>query len=102
MDMSGRKAIIRLPTNTSSWEKKVSNMSLWKTITWKNLLELWSVELGPEVGVALEEEEEAGFHDEGGKDEERKSWGKREIAGEVEDNAELVDDDDPLRLDVGD
>ena len=44
-----------------------------------------------------------GLNDEGGKDEEIKSWGKREIAGEEEDNAELVDDDDPLRLeDVGD
>ena len=62
--------------------------------------ELWSVELGPVVvGVALVE---AGFNDEGGRDEESKSWGKREIAGEVEDNAELVDDDDPLRWDVGD
>ena len=27
--------------------------------------------------------------------------GKREIAGEVEDNTELVDDDDPLCLDDG-
>ena len=55
------------------------------------------------VGVALEEEVEAGFNDEGGRDVESKSWGKREIAGEGEDNAELVDDDD-LRLDdvVGD
>ena len=44
---------------------------------------------------------EAGFSDEGGRDEESKSWGKREIAGE--DNAELVEDNDPLRLeDVGD
>jgi hypothetical protein len=50
----------------------------------------------------LEEEVEAGFNDEGGRDEESRSWGKRESAGEVEDNAELVDDDDPLRLDVGD
>ena len=32
-------------------------------------------------------------------DEESKSWGKREIADEGEDNAELVDDDDPVRLD---
>lgn len=66
------------------------------------LRELRSVELGSVVvGVASEEEVEAGFNDEEGKDEESKSWGKREIAGEGEDNAELVDD--PLRLDdVGD
>ena len=68
---------------------------------WSFFLELWSLELGPVVvGVALEEVE-AGFNDEGGRDEESKSWGKREIAGEVEDNAGLVDDDDPLRLDYG-
>ena len=63
--------------------------------------EFRSVELDT-VGVALEEEV-AGFNDEGGRDEEIKSWGKREIGGEEEDNAELVDDEDPLRLeDVGD
>ena len=47
---------------------------------------------------------EAGFNDEGGRDEESKSWGKREIADEGEDdNAELFDDVDPLRFnDVGD
>jgi hypothetical protein len=51
----------------------------------------------------LEEEVEAWFNDEGGRDEESKSWGKREIACEDEDNAELVEDDDPLRFnDVGD
>ena len=51
----------------------------------------------------MEEEVEAGFNDEGGRDEESKSWDKREIADEGEDNAELVDDNDPLRLDdVGD
>ena len=66
---------------------------------WTFLRELWSVALGPVVGVALEE---AGFNDEGGRDEESKSWGKSEIAGEDDDNAELVNDDDPLRLeDVG-
>ena len=70
---------------------------------WPFLRLLWNVELGlVTVGVALEEEAEAGFNEEGGRDEESKSWGKREIAGEGEDNAELVDDDDPLRLDVGD
>jgi hypothetical protein len=51
----------------------------------------------------VEEEVEAGFNDEVGRDEESNSWGKREIAGEDEDNAELVEDSDPLRLeDVGD
>ena len=50
--------------------------------------------------MALEKEEEAEFDDKGDRDEERKSWDKREIAGEVEDNTELVDDDDPLCLDV--
>lgn len=50
----------------------------------------------------MEEEGDAGFNDEGGRDDESKSWGKREIAGEDGDNAELVDDNDPLRLeDVG-
>jgi hypothetical protein len=45
----------------------------------------------------------AGFNDEGGRDEESKSWDKREIAGENEDNAELVEDDDPFHMDdVGD
>ena len=46
------------------------------------------------------EEEASEFNDDDGRDEEIKSWGKREIVGEEEDNAELVD---PLRLeDVGD
>ena len=71
---------------------------------WSFLRELWSVELGPVVvGVALVEEVEAEFNDEGGRDEESKRWGKGKIADEGEDNAELVDDDDPLHLDdVGD
>ena len=63
---------------------------------WSFLRELWSVVLGPVVvGVTFEEEVEAEFNDEGGRDEESKSWGKREIAGEGEDNlsAELVNDD---------
>ena len=65
-------------------------------------------------GVRVEEDEEleemrlwcsieveAKFNDEGGGDNESKRWDKRAIAGE--DNAELVDDDDLLRLDdVGD
>ena len=48
----------------------------------------------------MEKEIEVGFNNEGGRDDESKSWGKREIAGEGEANAELVDDDDPPRLDV--
>ena len=47
-----------------------------------------------------EEEAIAGLDEEGGRDEESKSWGRRERTGE--DNAELVDDDDdnndPLSL----
>lgn len=42
-----------------------------------------------------------GFNDESGRDEESKSWGKKEIAGEGEDNSEPVDHNDPLRLDDG-
>lgn len=56
--------------------------------------------------VGVEEEVVAELDDEGGRDEESKSWGRRERAGE--DNAEFVSDDDnsdPLRFkldDVGD
>lgn len=70
-------------------------------IDWSFLREFWGVELEPVVGV-VSEDEAAGLGDKGGRDEESKSWGRREIAGE--DN-ELVDDDnnDGLRLDdVGD
>jgi hypothetical protein len=56
------------------------------------------------VVVGVEEELAAELDDEGGRDEESKSWGRRERAGE--DKAEFVDDNsDPLRFkldDVGD
>ena len=39
------------------------------------------------------------LNDKGGRDEESKSWGKRDIVSEGEDNAELVYDNDPLRWD---
>ena len=37
----------------------------------------------------------AKFNDEGSRDEESKSWGKRDIVSDGEDNAELVYDNDP-------